>query len=326
MMVRKNIDLELQALAMLQKELGHSPQAYQLGGGDSSGEPPKPSGSTSADEERILQDVLQQSKKEYIFQQSLDEEEMEKLLALAQEESLRLYEAAQREEQEMAEKLERVLQLSASLEETGTGNTVSSTTGQEESITAEEQTETSGKQQRVSASGEEVAIPGSTMEQEEPITLDSKKTSTAASAEDQTKASGKQQSINTSSEEVAIPESSIVPNKAESPKHSKHTPDQGHSVCQASMPLSSPVEKCKPLLSLSPAHQTGSTKSQVKEVSGAEAAKQWVESAKSEFRLEGLDPTASASPKVTGKVSEPAYTTNNCALYSHFNTYRVQMI
>ena len=99
MMVQKNIDMELQALSMLQKQLGHSPEAYQLSTEDSKW-PPKERDGSEEEDEKVLEEILQQSKKDYELQQSLDEEEMEKLLTLAKEESLRLYQATQQGSQQ----------------------------------------------------------------------------------------------------------------------------------------------------------------------------------------------------------------------------------
>lgn len=96
-MVQRNIDLEQQALALLQKQLGHSPEVYQA-------EPLRVN--KSEEEDSTLKKVLQQSKKEFDLQSSLEEEELERLIELAKEESLKLYQASQREHQEeIAEKM-----------------------------------------------------------------------------------------------------------------------------------------------------------------------------------------------------------------------------
>ena len=99
MMVHRNIDLEQQALALLQKQLGHSPEVYQA-------EPLRVNKSEKQGEDSTLKKVLQQSKKEFDLQSSLEEEELERLIELAKEESLKLYQASQREQQEeIAEKM-----------------------------------------------------------------------------------------------------------------------------------------------------------------------------------------------------------------------------
>lgn len=106
MMVQRNIDLELQALSLLQKQLGSSPEAYKPS--TNSCEPVKPpQRSQEADEDdRILEEILRQSKEEY-EKQLLTEAEAEMLLTLTREESLRLHQASLREQQDLAEKLEK---------------------------------------------------------------------------------------------------------------------------------------------------------------------------------------------------------------------------
>lgn len=109
MMVKRNIDLEQQALALLQKQLGHSPEAYQT----MTKEPPRVNRSEKEEEDSTLKEVLQQSKKEFDLQNSLEEDELEKLIELAKEESLKLYQASQREQQEeIAAELEKMSLLS----------------------------------------------------------------------------------------------------------------------------------------------------------------------------------------------------------------------
>ena len=103
-MVQRNIDLELQALKLVQQQLGHSPEAYQPGGGDQEAIDRMKRSRRAADEEeeRILQKVLEQSKKEYERQKSLEEEEMEKRITLAKQESLKSIEVSEKEKQEEA--------------------------------------------------------------------------------------------------------------------------------------------------------------------------------------------------------------------------------
>ncbi len=108
MMVQRNIDLELQALSLLQKQLGHSPEAYQPSNGDAKPEtkPLLRSQSLQEEEDKFLEEVLRQSKEEY-ERQLVTRAETEMLLTLAKEESLRLYQVSQKEQQDLAEKLER---------------------------------------------------------------------------------------------------------------------------------------------------------------------------------------------------------------------------
>jgi hypothetical protein len=106
-MVQRNIDLELQALKLVQQQLGHSPEAYQPGGGGDQelaiNRMKRSRRAASEEEERILQKVLEKSKEEYERQRSLEEEEMQKRITLAKQESLKSIEVeSQKEKQEAA--------------------------------------------------------------------------------------------------------------------------------------------------------------------------------------------------------------------------------
>ncbi len=105
MMVQRNIDLELQALSLLQKQLGHSPEAYLPDTGDSEQTKPLERSHEEVDD-KMLEEILRYSKEEY-EQQLLSDAEAEMLLSLAKEESLRLYQVSQQEQQDLADKLER---------------------------------------------------------------------------------------------------------------------------------------------------------------------------------------------------------------------------
>ena len=115
-MVKRNIDLELQALKLVQQQLGHSPEAYQPGGGDQEAIDRIKRSRRSADEEeeRILRKVLEQSKKEYEKQKSLEEEEMERRIMLARQESLKSIEISQKEKQEEATDLQQKKEMTPS--------------------------------------------------------------------------------------------------------------------------------------------------------------------------------------------------------------------
>lgn len=93
MMIQKNIDLELQALTLLQTQIGQSIDVYQQNPDIT----PSPTikeklAKRDADEERILQDALKLSKEELDQKQMDEEKEMDKLLELAIQESLKSYE------------------------------------------------------------------------------------------------------------------------------------------------------------------------------------------------------------------------------------------
>lgn len=96
-MVQRNIDLELQALKLVQQKLGHSPEAYQHGSARNDDPIERTQMLRRAaveEEERILQKVLEESKKEFERQKSLEEEEMQKRITLAKRESLKLIEVS----------------------------------------------------------------------------------------------------------------------------------------------------------------------------------------------------------------------------------------
>lgn len=118
-MVQKNIDLELQALKLVQRQLGFSPEAYQPGARDDQETIEKMKKSrrlAEEEDERILQEVLEQSRKEYERQMSQDEEEMQKQLTLAKQESLKSIEVSQqKDELELASSLQNKLEVSSSL-------------------------------------------------------------------------------------------------------------------------------------------------------------------------------------------------------------------
>lgn len=100
MMTQKNIDLELQALELLQKQLGQSIGAYD-GHAKSSPTPQQKVAKQEAEEEEALQNALKLSKKESEMQM-MEDQEMEKLMALAVQESLKMHrqESLKRQDEE----------------------------------------------------------------------------------------------------------------------------------------------------------------------------------------------------------------------------------
>ena len=97
-MVRRNIDMELQALTLLGKQMGHSPQAYDkdsLTGttGDNDG-----SKKRSEEEEKLLEEAAKLSKAQYQLEHSMDEEELQRMIELAKRESLELYQQQQQQQ------------------------------------------------------------------------------------------------------------------------------------------------------------------------------------------------------------------------------------
>ena len=160
-MVQRNIDLELQALKLVQRQLGHSPEAYQQGGGsdqEAIDRMKRSRRAASEEEERILRKVLEESKKEYERQKSLEEEEMEKKIMLAKQESLKSIKVSQREKKEAAktdsQQKKEVLSLSPSQEKDD----------QVKGKIVNEQDDTSSKSPSRAASSKEEALPSLTPE------------------------------------------------------------------------------------------------------------------------------------------------------------------
>lgn len=96
-MVQRNVDLEFQALGLLQSQLGHAPNVYDP---NAPPLPPLPAPvDVHLDEEETFQKALEESKREFETQKSLDEEAMQKLIDLATKESLQLFEASKKKQQ-----------------------------------------------------------------------------------------------------------------------------------------------------------------------------------------------------------------------------------
>lgn len=97
-MVRRNIDLELQALTLLQKQMGQSPQAYDK---ESVTRDPGSTDSSKKrlEEERLLEEAMKQSEAQYQLECSMDEEELQRMIEQAKRESLELYQQQQQQQQ-----------------------------------------------------------------------------------------------------------------------------------------------------------------------------------------------------------------------------------
>ena len=100
-MVRRNIDLELQALTLLQKQMGQSPQAYDK---ESVSRDPGSTDSSKKrlEEERLLEEAMKQSEAQYKLECSMDEEELQRMIEQAKRESLELYQ----KQQQLAKRVE----------------------------------------------------------------------------------------------------------------------------------------------------------------------------------------------------------------------------
>ena len=81
-MVRRNIDLELQALTLLKKQVGHSPQAYDKDTGAKS---------RAGDEDKMLEEAVKLSEAQFEYERSMDEEELKRMIEQAKRESLEFY-------------------------------------------------------------------------------------------------------------------------------------------------------------------------------------------------------------------------------------------
>lgn len=286
LMVQRNIDLELQALALLQKQLGHSPEAYQAGGGD----PPKER--RHGDDDSVLQEVLRQSKREFDLQNSLDEDELERLIEIAKEESLRFSQGEQQKvAEEMTEELKRVALLSD-------GST--STSGVEKSSLVAQQQQTS-----ILGLKDEKSVGSKLEEQHASSVLAS------ATTEGNSPPSLLTAEVHTlpplPTTEVHSPPS--LPTGDTSPTKPEQRQDKRQSSRERQSSRDKPpppqAMKQEPLRPVRPSAGTSSTgsRSQLRELSGSEAAAKWLESAKSELQ----QPTSSSSAVQTSSVSEECY-------------------
>ena len=90
LMLQKNIELQLQALHLIQQRNNIVPPSLTPGVPLPSPTLAGSSGSTAADEEAVMQEVLKRSKEEYEMQQkSLKEKDLEKSLAFSSDEGAR---------------------------------------------------------------------------------------------------------------------------------------------------------------------------------------------------------------------------------------------
>lgn len=113
-MVQRNIDLELQALTLLKKQMGHSPVAYDR---ERAGDDPVNSQRKSVEEEeKMLEEAMKMSEAQYNLECSLDDEQLQQLIEQAKQESLRLYQQQQMKTE--PEKGRAVTSSGASLENT----------------------------------------------------------------------------------------------------------------------------------------------------------------------------------------------------------------
>lgn len=113
-MVQRNIDLELQALTLLKKQMGHSPVVYdrERAGDDPVNGPRK----SVEEEEKMLEEAMKISEAQYNLERSLDDEQLQQLIEQAKQESLRLYQQQQMKTE--PEKGRAVTSSGASLENT----------------------------------------------------------------------------------------------------------------------------------------------------------------------------------------------------------------
>lgn len=113
-MVQRNIDLELQALALLNKQMGHSPVVYDK---ERAGDDPVNTPRKSVEEEKkMLAEAMKMSEAQYNLECSLDDERLQQLIEQAKQESLQLYQKQQMEMEQ--EKGKEMTSAGASLENT----------------------------------------------------------------------------------------------------------------------------------------------------------------------------------------------------------------
>ena len=92
-MVRRNIDLELQALAVIEKQMGHSPLVYDKESSDS--EENTVGSRKELEEEEMFAEAVRMSEAQYRLESSLDDEQLHRLIEETKAESLRLYKQEQ---------------------------------------------------------------------------------------------------------------------------------------------------------------------------------------------------------------------------------------
>ena len=288
-MVQRNIDLELQALALLQKQLGHSPEAYKAGGG----EPPRKS--RSDEDDSILQEVLRQSQREFDLRNSLDEDELERLIEIAKEESLRLSQGEQKKmAEEMTEELERVSLLSD-------GGMNTSAVENSSLVAQQQQTSILGLKDDKSAVSKleeqqassvlalattEVKSPPSlpTTEVKSPPPLPTTEVNSPPSLPTTEVKSPPPLPTTEVNSPPSLPSSATSPAKPEQRLHKTQSRDK------PPRPQARQQERLKPVCPSASTSSAGS-RSQLRELSGSEAAAQWLESAKSEVQ----QPTSGSS-------------------------------
>lgn len=109
-MYQRNVDLEVQALQLLQKQMGQPPLPYRP---DIEGytTPKDLRTARKEKEERMLQEALEQSKREYDQELEKEDQEMERLMKLAKQESLRMFRAVSMEKSEDDQEMERLVKM-----------------------------------------------------------------------------------------------------------------------------------------------------------------------------------------------------------------------
>lgn len=101
-MVRRNIDLELQALTLLRNQTGHSPVSYNKESttGDTSDESSsvnrvKSQKEEEEEQEKILREAVKLSEEQYELECSMENDELQRLIEQAKQESLEMYKQQQ---------------------------------------------------------------------------------------------------------------------------------------------------------------------------------------------------------------------------------------
>lgn len=100
-MVRRNIDLELQALTLLRNQTGHSPVSYNKEStpGDTSDDSSSvnrvKSQKEEEEDEKILREAVKLSEEQYELERSMENDELQRLIEQAKQESLEMYKQQQ---------------------------------------------------------------------------------------------------------------------------------------------------------------------------------------------------------------------------------------
>ena len=119
-MVRRNIELELQALNLLKNQMGHSPVAYDKDSSATDTGRERTAREREEEDEQIMREAVKLSEEQYRLERSTEDKELQELIEQAKRESLELYRQQQQHMQSLvAEQREGIPGLGGSEEREG---------------------------------------------------------------------------------------------------------------------------------------------------------------------------------------------------------------